>query len=60
MKKEFFKRVYRNVPYFSDNPTQRRKKIVDIVYRGIKGKTEVYEVNPIPKRKMTDDTSSSP
>ena len=48
MKKEFFKRVYRNVPYFSDNSTQRRKKIVDIVYRGIEGKTEVT-VNPIIK-----------
>ena len=48
MKKEFFKRVYRNVPYFSDNSTQRRKKIVDIVYRGIEAKTEVT-VNPIIK-----------
>ena len=48
MKKDFFKRVYRNVPYFTDNATQRRKKIVDIVYRGIKAKTEVT-VNPIIK-----------
>ena len=48
MKKEFFKRVYRNVPYFTDKATQRSKKIVDIVYRGIKAKTEVT-VNPIIK-----------
>jgi len=48
MKKEFFKRVYRNVPYFSDNAIERRKKIGDIVYHQIESKPEVT-VNPIIK-----------
>lgn len=48
MNSNFKKVVYRGVPYFAENRPTLRRKIVEIVYRGIKSKTEINS-NPIAK-----------
>lgn len=49
MNSNFKKVVYRGVPYFAENhPILRYRKIVNVVYRGIKSKTEI-NLNPIIK-----------
>lgn len=48
MKPNSKKIVYRGVSYFTENRPTLRRKIVEIVYRGIKSKTELNS-NPIAK-----------